>query len=146
MKIGIFGLGAMGSVYATFFAESGHEVIGFDNWKEHTDAIKSSGLRLSGISGDRINRNIKAFQHINNNTNFDDIIKNAKEKAGSLLPGGKRGISLILITVFAIWMVSGFQHQDTLSFNGHYSGVVVRPDVFRDNRSTRWTCMCHSNI
>ena len=42
MKIGIFGLGAMGSVYATFFAEAGHEVIGFDEWEDHINAINSS--------------------------------------------------------------------------------------------------------
>ena len=57
----------------------------------------------------------------NNNNNIDDIIKSAKEKANSLLPGGKKGISLILIAVFAIWMVSGFY-----TVGPEEQGVVLR--------------------
>ena len=32
MKIIIFGIGAMGSVYAGLFADAGHDVVGIDPW------------------------------------------------------------------------------------------------------------------
>ena len=57
----------------------------------------------------------------NNNNNIDDIIKSAKEKANSFLPGGKKGISLILIAILAIWMVSGFY-----TVGPEEQGVVLR--------------------
>src|SRR6185436_17524873 len=53
MKIAIVGTGAMGSVYAALLASAGHEVWAVDRWREHIDAIRSSGLRLEGASGDR---------------------------------------------------------------------------------------------
>ena len=62
MKIAIFGVGAMGSVYAALFAEAGHEVYGVDVWAEHVDAINRDGLRLEGASGDRTVSGIRATQ------------------------------------------------------------------------------------
>ena len=53
MKIAIVGTGAMGSVYAGLFASAGHEVWAIDRWKDHVDAMRASGLRLEGASGDR---------------------------------------------------------------------------------------------
>jgi 2-dehydropantoate 2-reductase len=53
MKIAIIGVGAMGSVYAGLLADGGHDVWAVDVWKEHIDAIKRSGLRVEGASGDR---------------------------------------------------------------------------------------------
>ena len=53
MKIAVVGAGAMGSVYATLFAESGHDVWAIDQWAEHVDAINRDGLRLTGFTGDR---------------------------------------------------------------------------------------------
>ena len=43
----------MGSVYAGLFASAGHEVWAIDTWREHVDAMRASGLRLEGASGDR---------------------------------------------------------------------------------------------
>lgn len=60
MKIAIFGIGAMGSVYAGLMAEAGHEVWGVDVWQDHVDAINSQGLRLEGASGDRVIQGIHA--------------------------------------------------------------------------------------
>ena len=60
MKIAVFGIGAMGSVYAGLMAEAGHEVWAVDVWQEHVDAINQSGLRLEGASGDRIIKGIRA--------------------------------------------------------------------------------------
>src|SRR5262245_40153515 len=53
MKIAIIGVGAMGSVYAALLASGGHDVWAVDVWAEHIDAIRKSGLRLEGASGDR---------------------------------------------------------------------------------------------
>ena len=54
MKIAIIGVGAMGSVYAALLADQGkHDVWAIDTWKEHVDAIKETGLRVEGASGDR---------------------------------------------------------------------------------------------
>jgi 2-dehydropantoate 2-reductase len=60
MKIAIFGVGAMGSVYAGLMAEAGHEVWAVDIWQAHVDAINQSGLRLEGASGDRVVTGIHA--------------------------------------------------------------------------------------
>ena len=60
MKIAIFGIGAMGSVYAGLMAEAGHEVWGIDVWQDHIDAIKQKGLRLDGASGNRLINGIHA--------------------------------------------------------------------------------------
>jgi 2-dehydropantoate 2-reductase len=53
MKIAVVGAGAMGSVYATLFAEAGHDVWAIDQWAEHVDAINRDGLTLTGFTGDR---------------------------------------------------------------------------------------------
>ena len=60
MKIAIFGVGAMGSVYAGLMAEAGHEVWAVDIWQAHVDAINQSGLRVEGPSGDRVVSGITA--------------------------------------------------------------------------------------
>ncbi len=51
MKIAIVGTGAMGSVYAGLLGKAGHEVWAIDTRREHTEAIASSGLTVSGASG-----------------------------------------------------------------------------------------------
>jgi len=51
MKICIVGCGAVGSLFAAHLAKAGEaEVWAYDVWKEHTDAIRNSGLRLSGAA------------------------------------------------------------------------------------------------
>jgi 2-dehydropantoate 2-reductase len=54
MKIGIVGAGAMGSVYGGIFAAAGNEVWLVDRWREHVEAIRRDGLRVTGASGDRV--------------------------------------------------------------------------------------------
>ena len=53
MKIAVFGVGAMGSIYAALLANAGHEVVAVDVWQEHVDVINQRGLRVEGASGDR---------------------------------------------------------------------------------------------
>ena len=60
MKVAIFGVGAMGSVYAGLMAEAGHEVWAVDLWQDHVDAINRDGLRVEGASGDRVVAGIHA--------------------------------------------------------------------------------------
>src|SRR5579863_9777112 len=51
MKICIIGCGAVGSLFAAHLAKAGEaEVWAYDAWKEHTDAIRQNGLRLSGAA------------------------------------------------------------------------------------------------
>jgi len=51
MRICIVGCGAVGSLFAAHLAKAGEaEVWVYDVWKEHTDAIRAKGLRLSGAA------------------------------------------------------------------------------------------------
>jgi len=60
MKVAIIGLGAMGSIYAALFATSGFEVIAYDPWVEHINAINEKGLLIENPDGSYIVKNIKA--------------------------------------------------------------------------------------
>jgi 2-dehydropantoate 2-reductase len=72
MKIAIVGCGAMGSVYAGLLATAGNEVLVVDRWQEHLVAIRDSGLRVEGASGDRTVR-LRACSEAPHET-FDLII------------------------------------------------------------------------
>jgi 2-dehydropantoate 2-reductase len=51
MKILIVGCGAVGSLFAAHLAKAGEaEVWAYDVWKEHTDAIRAHGLKISGAA------------------------------------------------------------------------------------------------
>ena len=63
MKIAVFGVGAMGSVYAGLLADAGHEVHAIDPWRAHIAAINARGLRVEGASGDRIVKTLHADTH-----------------------------------------------------------------------------------
>ena len=50
-RICIIGCGAVGSLFAAHLAQKGEvEVWAYDVWKDHVDAIRSDGLRLSGAA------------------------------------------------------------------------------------------------
>lgn len=53
MRIAVVGAGAMGSVYAALLADAGNDVVVVDLSDEHVEAIRRSGLRVEGASGDR---------------------------------------------------------------------------------------------
>ena len=65
MKISIIGGGAMGSIYAALMARTDNTIVLIDNWKEHIAAIKRNGLKVSGASGNRTIKSIKASTNIN---------------------------------------------------------------------------------
>ena len=51
MRICIIGCGAVGSLFAAHLAKAGEaEVWAYDVWKDHTEAIRRNGLRLSGAA------------------------------------------------------------------------------------------------
>ncbi len=51
LKVCIVGCGAVGSLFAAHLAQKGEaEVWAYDVWKDHTDAIRKNGLRLSGAA------------------------------------------------------------------------------------------------
>ncbi len=51
MRICIIGCGAVGSLFAAHLAKAGEaEVWAYDVWKEHIEAIRKNGLRLSGAA------------------------------------------------------------------------------------------------
>jgi 2-dehydropantoate 2-reductase len=51
MRVCIVGCGAVGSLFAAHLAQAGEaEVWAYDVWKDHIDAIRKNGLRLSGAA------------------------------------------------------------------------------------------------
>jgi 2-dehydropantoate 2-reductase len=56
MKIAVMGSGAMGSLFGCLLSEAGEDVTLIDIWKEHIDAMNRRGLKITGVSGDRIVR------------------------------------------------------------------------------------------
>src|SRR5713101_5431262 len=51
MRICVIGCGAVGSLFAAHLAKAGEaEVWAYDVWKEHIEAIRKHGLRLSGAA------------------------------------------------------------------------------------------------
>lgn len=51
LKICIIGCGAVGSLFAAHLAQKGEaEIWAYDVWKDHVDAIRKSGLRISGAA------------------------------------------------------------------------------------------------
>jgi 2-dehydropantoate 2-reductase len=72
--VAVIGTGSMGGVYAGFFAEAGTTVIAIDTWAEHVAAINENGLRLSGVSGDRVINGITASTDIHTARDADLFI------------------------------------------------------------------------
>jgi 2-dehydropantoate 2-reductase len=51
MRICIVGCGAVGSLFAAHLAKAGEaEIWAYDVWKDHTDAIRRNGLKISGAA------------------------------------------------------------------------------------------------
>ena len=52
-RIGIIGVGSIGSVVGGLLTKAGHDVTLIDQWPDHVEAMKKVGLRLSGTCGAR---------------------------------------------------------------------------------------------
>jgi len=51
LRVCVIGCGAVGSLFAAHLARKGEvEILAYDVWKEHVDAINKTGLRLSGAA------------------------------------------------------------------------------------------------
>src|SRR2546430_9231613 len=53
-RIGIIGVGAIGSVVGGLLTKAGHDVTLIDQWPDHVEAMKKIGLRLSGTCGEHL--------------------------------------------------------------------------------------------
>ena len=53
-RIGIIGVGAIGSVVGGLLTRAGHDVTLVDQWPDHVEAMKRVGLRLSGTCGEHL--------------------------------------------------------------------------------------------
>ena len=53
-RIGIIGVGAIGSVVGGLLTKAGHDVTLIDQWPDHVQAMKHTGLRLSGTCGEHL--------------------------------------------------------------------------------------------
>lgn len=74
VNIAILGAGAMGSLFGGILAEAGHKIWLVDVWKEHVEAIREKGLRITGLSGDRVIRNLQAVSSAQEVENVDLVI------------------------------------------------------------------------
>ncbi len=51
MRIAVIGCGAVGSLFAAHLAKAGEaEIWAYDVWREHAEAIRTNGLRISGAA------------------------------------------------------------------------------------------------
>ncbi len=53
-RIGIIGVGAIGSIVGGLLTKAGHDVTLIDQWPDHVEAMKRVGLRLSGTCGEHL--------------------------------------------------------------------------------------------
>ena len=54
MRVGIIGAGALGSVLGGLLSEGGVDTVLLERDKEQVRAVREKGLRVEGVSGDRI--------------------------------------------------------------------------------------------
>ena len=78
MNILIYGIGAMGSIYASLLSRAGNKVFVIDKWQEHINKIKKNGLKIEGASGTNINKSLIALTEVPNNIDFELIIISTK--------------------------------------------------------------------
>ncbi len=78
MNILIYGIGAMGSIYASLLSKKGNKVFVVDKWEEHINAINKIGLKVEGASGNNIYKSLIASIKVPQKINFDIIIISTK--------------------------------------------------------------------
>lgn len=91
-RLAIVGGGAMGSVFAAMFASAGFDVTIISRPGAHFTAIGSSGLRLTGASGDRMVR-VRALEQASDEA-FDLIVLAVKAtQVAEVLAGSRATLS-----------------------------------------------------
>ena len=78
MNILVYGIGAMGSIYATLLSKAGNNVYVVDKWQDHIKAINEKGLNVEGASGNYIASNLIASHVVPQKIRFDLIIVSTK--------------------------------------------------------------------
>ena len=78
MNILIYGIGAMGSIYASMLSKHGNKVFVIDKWEDHINAINKNGLKVEGASGNNINKSLIASTTVPLGINFDIILISTK--------------------------------------------------------------------
>ena len=78
MNILVYGIGAMGSIYATLLSKAGNKVYVVDKWQDHIKAIQQKGLKVEGASGNNLTTELIASHLIPQNIKFDLIIVSTK--------------------------------------------------------------------
>ncbi|NPV27578.1 MAG: 2-dehydropantoate 2-reductase [Firmicutes bacterium] len=78
MKILVFGLGALGTVYSCLLKEAGHQVVGLDR-EPVVETIRQDGVRITGIWGDHVSQ-------------LDDLVSDVQQIQS-------RDFDLIILTV-----------------------------------------------
>ena len=78
MNILIYGIGAMGSIYASQLSKQGNKVFVIDKWEEHINEINKNGLKVEGASGNNIYKSLIASTKVPQNINFDIIVISTK--------------------------------------------------------------------
>lgn len=76
-RICIIGSGAMGCLMGGKLTEGGLDVTLVDTWQEHVDAIKSNGLKLIGLGGERMLK-VKATSDVASLGTFDIVVFSCK--------------------------------------------------------------------
>jgi len=75
--VAVLGAGAMGCLFGGLLIEGGLDVTFIDKWQEHVSKIKTEGLRLVGLGGDRTLK-AKATTDVTKLGTFDIIIVQCK--------------------------------------------------------------------
>ena len=88
MKFCVIGAGAMGGVYGLSLIEAGYKVNFLDVNRDHVDAVKENGFRLSGIGKKKVHK-------INISDNENDF-KNALMLSYSMHILQERNLQLFL--------------------------------------------------
>ena len=78
MNILIYGIGAMGSIYASLLSRAGNKVFVVDKWEDHINEIKKNGLKVEGASGTNTNKSLEAFTEVPIGIEFGLIIISTK--------------------------------------------------------------------
>jgi 2-dehydropantoate 2-reductase len=52
MRVTIVGAGAIGGLAGAYMTRAGYDVVLVDQWKEHVEALRGSGVRIDGVRGD----------------------------------------------------------------------------------------------
>ncbi len=78
MNILIYGIGAMGSIYASLLSKADNKVYVVDKWQEHINEINKNGLKVEGASGTNISKSLEAYKEIPNDIDFELIIISTK--------------------------------------------------------------------